>query len=80
MIKVHDQGSGEVEEVEWEKDEFEELPVPARNIARVYEAFRLGGEGLVGFEEAVGRHEMLGDMYRAWDEGKQGREAGFLKK
>lgn len=77
MIRVHDQETGKLEEVTWEKDEWDELPPPARNIGRLYEAYRKGGDGLVEFEEAVKRHNMLDDMYKSWDEGTQGRVAKF---
>jgi predicted dehydrogenase len=77
VIRVHNQESGELEEVSWEKDEWDELPVPARNIGRLYEAYRKGGDGVVEFEEAVRRHNMLDDMYKSWDKDTQGRLAKF---
>jgi predicted dehydrogenase len=80
VIRLYDQLTGELEEVGWERDEWEDLPVPARNIGRLYEAYRNGKTvGVVGFEEAVGRHDMLDDMYKAWDRGDQGRALEFAK-
>lgn len=78
-IRLHDQESGSLEDVHWEKDEWDDLPVPARNIGRLYEAHRKGGDGVVEFEEAVKRHNMLDDMYKAWDDDNQGRLAAFAK-
>ncbi|KAF2416129.1 oxidoreductase [Tothia fuscella] len=77
-ILLHDQHTGEVEAIEVQKDEWDELPRQGRNIARLYEEFRKGNAGanVVGFEEAVGRHEIIEDMYKAWDNGTQGREVG----
>jgi hypothetical protein len=48
-------------------DQWDELPVPAQNIARIYEAFRKG-EWVPGFEWAVERHEMLEEIWRRFDE------------
>jgi predicted dehydrogenase len=80
VIRLHDQLTDELEEVEWEKDQWDDLPIPARNIGRLYEAYRKGEtEGVVEFEEAVGRHNMLDDMYKAWDNGAQGRIADFTQ-
>lgn len=77
-ILVHNQASGEVEEVKPEKDEFDvefgDIQNHALNIGRVYEAYRKGGE-FVSFEEAVARHDLLADLYASWDSGEQGRAA-----
>ncbi|KAF7966290.1 hypothetical protein HWV62_39237 [Athelia sp. TMB] len=52
-------------------DEFEDLPAPARNIGRVYEAFAAGldGEGkkkkwYPDFEHALKTHELIEQMYK----------------
>jgi predicted dehydrogenase len=75
-ILLHDQVTGELETVKVEKDEWDELPNQARNIARLYEAFRKGEtDGVVSFAEAVKRHELIDGMYKHWDEGDQGRLA-----
>lgn len=83
-ILLHDQAQGEVEEIKIEKDafdaEFGDLPGPAQNIGRLYEAYRKGENTVVWFEEAVARHDMLADMYTAWDGGEQGRTASFVQK
>ncbi len=62
---------GEVVEVKLDKDEFEDLPSVARNIARVYEAFAEGvddkGEKKTwypDFEHGLKRHELIEDIYR----------------
>lgn len=57
---------GEVEEVEIEKDEFDEgeqFPMASRNVARVYKGLS-AGENNCSFEDAVERHELLDAMYR----------------
>jgi len=65
-VELFDKETGMVEEVKVERDEWDELPVPAQNIARLYEAFRKG-EWVPGFERAVERHEMLEEMWRRFD-------------
>lgn len=57
---------GTVEEVQVETDEWDELPVQAGNIARMYEAFR-NGEWVPDFEWAVKRHEVLEEMWKRYD-------------
>lgn len=75
-ILLDDLVTGELETVVVEKDEWDELPRQARNVARLYEAFRKGeSDGVATFEEAVKRHEMLDGMYEHWDSGDQGRLA-----
>lgn len=75
-ILLHDQISGEVETVEVEKDEWDELPRPARNIGRLYETYWKGegGSDVVDFEGAVKRHALIEDLYEHWDKGEQGRQ------
>jgi len=69
-VELFDQAKGEekgeVEVVVMERDEWESLPMPARNIARMYEAFRKG-EWVPDFEWAVGRHGMIEEMWRRYD-------------
>ena len=59
-------GEVEVEVVVPERDQWDELPVPAQNIARMYEAFRKG-EWFPDFEWAVRRHAMIEEMWRRYD-------------
>jgi hypothetical protein len=66
-VELFNKETGKVEEVKVERDQWDELPVPAQNIARLFEAFRKG-EWVPGFERAVERHEMLEDMWRRFDE------------
>ncbi|KAE9376596.1 NAD(P)-binding protein [Stipitochalara longipes BDJ] len=61
---------GEVVTVDVGRDEFEHLPVPARNIARLYEAFASGKSGekdevewYPDFEYALRKHEVIEEMY-----------------
>jgi len=69
-ILLHDQLSGEVLEIAAESDDFEsefgDLPNHAKNIGRVYEAYRKGEE-IASFEDALERHELLAEMYASWD-------------
>ncbi|KAK1496702.1 oxidoreductase family protein [Colletotrichum cuscutae] len=66
-IEVHDFKSGEVESVPWAWEEGWQagLPVPARCVGAVYEAFA-EGESLPSFEDAVRRHEQVdGILYKS---------------
>jgi predicted dehydrogenase len=66
-VSVHDLEKDEVEIVKIERDEFEDLPMPARNVAKVYEAIARGDEGdglLCDFQDAVERHRFLEMMSR----------------
>ncbi|KAF7970545.1 hypothetical protein HWV62_23713 [Athelia sp. TMB] len=62
---------GAVVVVDIRVDEFEDLPAPARNIGRLYEAFAAGldGEGkkkkwYPDFEHALKTHELIEEMYK----------------
>ncbi|KAF5986354.1 transcription co-repressor GAL80 [Fusarium coicis] len=70
VIEVHDFERDVVEEVEWRWEEWQEdIPLLARGVAAVYEAFAEGEEdGLVSFEEALKRHEQLEGLLGQWDE------------
>ena len=58
------EGEGEkVEVVEIGGDKFDEYPHPARNVARVYEAFAKGDINC-SFEDAVERHALIEAMYK----------------
>jgi predicted dehydrogenase len=72
-IRLYDRESGNVEEVPIEKDELDDLPGPAKNIGRVYEAFAKGDKKfLVTFEEAFQRHVLIEKILKHWDDGDQG--------
>ncbi|KZL66424.1 oxidoreductase family protein [Colletotrichum tofieldiae] len=59
-IQVHDHETEKVETVEWAWSEFQEsLPIPARNVATLYELFASGSKGIPDFESALRRHEQL---------------------
>ncbi|KAK1984584.1 oxidoreductase family protein [Colletotrichum cereale] len=65
QIAVHDFASDAVERVAWEWADWQgELPVPARCVGAVYEAYAQGegAAGLATFEDAVGRHEQLAGL------------------
>lgn len=68
-VEIYREGVGEFVELDTVADEFSTLPLPARNIARVYEAYsaaRAGDESAwyPDFEYALERHKMLESMYQ----------------
>lgn len=69
-IEWYDAENGLVEELLPDHDEFEDLPMPARNIGRQYEAFRKG-EWNPDFDWAVRRHEMLEEMWERFDKAQK---------
>lgn len=72
-IRFHDRESGKVEDIVLDKDPLGDLPVPARNIGRIYEEYVSGDENfLVTFEEAFQRHVLIGKMLKHWDDKDQG--------
>ncbi|UNI24960.1 hypothetical protein JDV02_010673 [Purpureocillium takamizusanense] len=59
-------GGDVVESVPWEWEAWQgALPVPARNVARIYEDFAEGRATPSG-EDALKRHVQLGEILRAW--------------
>jgi predicted dehydrogenase len=79
-ILLHDHRSQKTEEINIPVDNnIDSLPVPARNIGRVYEKYaEIRGKksaeptenALVSFDEALKRHELIAEMLRRWDEGQ----------
>jgi predicted dehydrogenase len=71
-IKLHDQAKDTVETIDYEvNDGFESLPLPAQNVARMYEAFADGRTGdFADWEEAVQRHLLLAKMEESSETGK----------
>jgi predicted dehydrogenase len=69
-LELYSTESGQVEEVEVDKDEWDALPIPAQNIARLYEAYRKG-EWYPTFDWAVRKHELIDGMWRRFDQGIQ---------
>ncbi|KAI1029472.1 hypothetical protein LB504_010817 [Fusarium proliferatum] len=70
VVEVHDFERDVVEQVEWKWEEWQQnIPLLARGVAAVYEAFAEGDwDGLVSFEEALKRHEQLEGLLGQWDE------------
>lgn len=66
-LEFFDKRSGKVEIVTAEKDEWDEMPVPAQNIGRLYEAYRKG-ESVPDFQSAIKRHEFLEELWSRFDE------------
>lgn len=75
-ILLHDHASGEVEQVDWQTKqgaEWKDLPMPAQNVARLYEAYAEGKtDAYPEWDVALTRHKMLDELYRSSDEGRQG--------
>jgi hypothetical protein len=67
----------EPQEIPVQGDEWDRLPVMARNIARAYEAFADGGE-YPDWEKAVLRHRMIDEMYQREAERKQDVKAEYV--
>jgi hypothetical protein len=68
-VEVSDYVTQQTTDLETLADEFSHLPIEARNIARVYEAFYAAWAGdekawYPDFEYASARHEILEQMYR----------------
>ncbi|GAB1315363.1 hypothetical protein MFIFM68171_05573 [Madurella fahalii] len=72
-IEVHDFETDKVDKVEWDWEDWQqELPIPARNISTLYEAFAEAKEkgtkpDYVTFDEAVRRHEQLEGLLAGWE-------------
>ncbi|KAF1830716.1 NAD(P)-binding protein [Decorospora gaudefroyi] len=64
VIDVHDYESDTVERVEWKWEAWQEdLPVPARNIGLVYEAYATGDDqAWPHFQDALATHKQLEDL------------------
>lgn len=63
-IQIHDFEKDTVEEVQVDKDEFDEgFGIPARNVGRLYKALA-DGKINCSFEDAVERHALLDAMYK----------------
>ena len=76
-VRLQDYEKDEVKELEVPRDEWEELPLPARNIARLYEKFAdswHGGEKmgrLPDWEEALVRHRMIEGVFIRGEEAQK---------
>jgi predicted dehydrogenase len=73
-VKHHDFETDEVSDIDWEWADWQkELPVHARNIGGLYEAFAAAWEGGSGeesyyptFEHALKRHRQLEELISGW--------------
>lgn len=70
-VELFDTETGKVEIVMADPSPLDDLPLPAHNIARQYEAYRKG-EWYPDFEWAVKRHEMIEEMWKQYDRKNQG--------
>ncbi|KAL3472710.1 hypothetical protein BJX99DRAFT_272744 [Aspergillus californicus] len=63
-IQLHDFDTDEVVEIELKNGTFAEMGTMNRNLAHVYEAIAAGGKTLLcDFEDAVKRHQFIGEVY-----------------
>lgn len=61
-LRLHDHVKGEVEVVDWmpKNEELLKLPLPARNVGRLYDAYAEdGNDDYADWAQAVKRHELL---------------------
>jgi len=77
-IEVQDIATGKVEETAVDSDEWDKLPYPAPNVARMYEAFAdKKTTEYPDWEEAVVRHRLVDELYRREEERAE-RAAQYL--
>jgi predicted dehydrogenase len=62
-IEIFVHASAKTEMVEAGKDEWSGLMVYGRNVARLYDAFADGAEGVLSWEEGVERQRFVEDIY-----------------
>lgn len=65
-IELFDAATGVVEIIAIEKDQWDSLLIPAQNIARLYEAYRLK-KWYPDFNWAVKRHEVIDTLFKRFD-------------
>ncbi|KAL1616836.1 hypothetical protein SLS56_011268 [Neofusicoccum ribis] len=67
-IALHDFSTNQVQDVNWSWEPWRlELPIAARGVAGLYEAYARGDEtAYSNFEHAEKRHEQLEDVLRGW--------------
>ena len=65
-LELFDATTGVLEPVVVDKDQWDSLPIPAHNIARLYEAYRLK-EWHPDFEWAVKRHKTIDEIFQRFD-------------
>lgn len=66
-----DRTGGVVEEVATDEDQWSKLPLPAQNIARLYEAY-WNGDWYPDFDYAIKRHGLIDAMWRDFDQAENG--------
>jgi len=67
ILEVHDFETDKVEKIDWSYEDWQrELPIPARNVGALYEAFAAAQEGgevpYATFEDALQRHKQLDEL------------------
>lgn len=66
-VELYDAESDKFEELVPDKDEWSELPLPAQNIARLFDAY-LKGQWYPDWEHALLRHEQAEQLWKDFDE------------
>jgi hypothetical protein len=70
-IDIHDFETDEVQKVEWDYGRWSDLPVPARNIGALYEAYAEGDTTKYpNFDHALKRHTQLDEILSGFDAGR----------
>ena len=68
QIDLHDFATDAIETIHVER-RFTDFPIPARNVAAMYEAFANGKtDKYPDFQHAVMRHKMIAEMFRSSDQ------------
>ncbi|KAI9023180.1 hypothetical protein DFJ74DRAFT_668054 [Hyaloraphidium curvatum] len=79
-VAVHNHKTGKVEAVEVAKDQWDDLPFPARNVARLYEAFAAERTAdYADWDASVTRHKLVEELYKRQEEGKQETRAVYWR-
>jgi predicted dehydrogenase len=77
-IRLFDNRSEKIEEILIPQDEWDNLPLPAQNVARLYEAFADGRtDEFPDWSHAIQRHKMIDEMYSKERAGKQDQKAQY---
>lgn len=80
-IMIHDHATNTAEKIEWENDQWDELPWPAKNVARLYEAFALDDkQAYADWDESLVRHRLVEEMFKRQDNGGQETAAAYVGK
>jgi predicted dehydrogenase len=78
-IRLFDNRADTIEQVPIPEDEWNSLPIPAQNVARLYEAFADGRKGeFPDWNAAVRRHKLIDEIYARERTGNQDSKARYV--